>query len=458
MYNFTMAQRKNILFSLLLLTAFIVRYYFSLPPLYLESDQYVASEVELRGKIVSEPDVRDTTTRYIFQPEEGFGEYKILITAERFPEFNYGDAIEFKGKIEFPKNFESDLGREFDYENYLAKDDIRYVSFRPLIEVLARGEGNIFLSFLYKIKNSFIKNIQNALPEPSASLALGITIGVKQSLGDELLDIFRRVGIIHIVVLSGYNMTIILVGVLYSLGKFPNLKRGISLLIAVILMLSFALIVGFSATVLRATIMALLAILARFLGRPVLALRTLFVAGIAMVFWNPMILFYDPSFQLSFLATFGLIVVSPIIERKFSFLSHIQVTSLKWKQVFKEIFLATVSTQIFVLPALIYMTGQFSIISLPVNLLVLPLVPLAMLFTGVSGIFGFIPFISKILAFPAYFILEFIIKISELASAVPLAAVSVSTVSLWVVFLVYIIYLTILWRERNYFQSHPNLN
>lgn len=441
-------NRKRIFFGLLIILVFSLRYFSVAPPVFVSTDDLVGKPVEFQGVVVSEPDRRDDYTRYVLKVDK-FENYKVLVTANRFPEYEYGDLVKLKGKIGFPKEFESDLGRTFDYPNYLAKDGIRYVSFRPEIILVSKEHGSKFFAALYSFKNKFVENIEQALTEPHSSLANGITLGLKQSLGKELLDIFRTAGIIHIVVLSGYNMTIILAGVMFFLSKFPKFPRGVSLGLGAVLMLGFAALVGFSATVLRALLMATLAILARFLGRPVLAMRALLITGGAMLFWNPLILFHDSSFQLSFLATFGLIAISPIVEQKIKFLSRVSDKSPKWQQILKEIFTATIATQIFVLPAIIYMTGQFSIISLPVNLLVLPLVPWAMAFTGITGAVGFISVaLAKIVAIPAYILLEFIIKISTLAASIPFSFLHISPIPLWLVFAIYIIYISALWKEK----------
>lgn len=454
-------RQKLIFIGLVIFSLGTIRAYFSIPAETISADKYVGGRASFSGVIVSEPDLRDDLTRYVVKPDEKFMEFqnaKILVTADRFPKFDYGDLVQVLGKIQFPEAFKSDLGRTFDYPKYLAKDGIRYVLYRPQMILVEKAHNNSLgpkiLMTLFSVKKRFVENIERVMTEPYSSLAGGITLGLKQSLGKELLYTFRTAGIIHIVVLSGYNMTIILAGVLYLLSGF---RRGIILTLAAILTVLFTAIVGFSATVLRASIMALLAILARFLGRPVLAMRTLFVTGVAMLLWNPLILFYDPSFQLSFLATFGLIAVSPVVEKRFlslfSFFSHISNASPKWKQVFREIIVATIATQIFVLPALIYLTGQFSIVSLPVNLLVLPLIPTAMFFTGIVGVLPFIPLgfvsviLSKIAALPAYTVLEFIIKVSELSAKIPLAAIKVENIPLWLVFLVYAGYGWVLWKE-----------
>ena len=450
-------NRKQILFGLLAILIFSIRYFWSVPPAIIPPDAFVGGSIEFQGVIVSEPDRRDDYTGYVLESKDKFDKYKIKITANRFPEYEYGNLVKVKGKIDFPKPFESDLGRIFDYPNYLAKDGIRYVSFRPEMMLVSKEHGSKFFTALYSFKDKFVENIEQTLTEPHSSLANGITLGLKQSLGKELLDIFRTAGIIHIVVLSGYNMTIILAGVMFFLGKFPKIPRSVSLGLGAILMLGFAALVGFSATVLRALLMATLAILARFLGRPVLAMRALFIAGGIMLLWNPLILFHDPSFQLSFLATFGLIAVSPIIQRRLNpdaWLAKVGAPTSALRSVLGEIFTATIATQIFVLPALIYMTGQFSIISLPVNLLILPLVPWTMAFTGIIGVIGFVStLLAKIVAIPTYILLEFIIKISSIASHIPLASIKISTIPLWLVFVWYFIYL---WLLHNFFQSRSN--
>lgn len=446
-------RKKEIIIGLIFLIIFLIRYYFVLPNENILDNQYLGKEVVLQGKIVAEPDRRDQYTNYVVlgsDSKKEFSNEKILITSDRFPEYEYGDAVELRGKIDLPKEFETDLGRTFDHPNYLAKDGIRYVSFRPQINFLGKGRGSKILSSLYSIKQKFVTNIEIALPEPYSSLANGITLGMKQSLGKDLLEKFRIAGIIHIVVLSGYNMTIIFAGVLFALRRF---RREVTLICAAVLTIIFAALVGFSATVMRATLMSLLAILARFLGRPVFALRTLFIAGALMLLYNPLILLYDPSFQLSFMATLGLIVVSPIVEVRlesiFPEMFKIYNDSSWWKNIFKEITTATIATQIFVLPLLIYMTGQFSIVSLPTNLLVLPLIPTAMAFTGLAGVIGFISAtLSKIIVFPAFIILELIIKISSLASHIPLSFVTIQSFPLWLVFLVYTLYGWFLWRAK----------
>ena len=340
----------------------------------------VGQSFALQGIISDEPDVREGNTRLVLEVPSEEGTTRVLLVAPHEPKYEYGDRVEVKGKLEFPKNFTDEKTlREVDFASFLAKDGIYYEMFQPKITLLSRGAGNKVTENLFEFKDAFVKNINELIPQPHASLLGGLVVGAKQSLGKELLDDFRTVGVIHIVVLSGYNITIIAVFIEWLLSRLrKNLRLGLSAFV----MILFAIMVGASATVIRATVMALLALLARGTGRMYAVTRALLVAGAIMLLHNPKILVFDVSFQLSFLATLGLIYVSPFIE------PHVKWVTTWWH--LREIVVATLATQIFVLPFLLYKTGMFSIVSLMVNLLVLSAIPLTMFFGFLAGILAFI--------------------------------------------------------------------
>ena len=206
--------------------------------------QSVGQKISFEAVVSEEPDIRDTSARYTIRPN--FSKSLVLLVAERFPELEYGDKISVSGKLELPKNFDGDNGTEFDYISYLSKDKIHFIIYRPAIEKLGEGEGSKVVSFLYSLKNIFIKNISAVVPEPNSSLLGGLIFGAKQSLGQDLLDDFRKVGLIHIVVLSGYNITIIAVGIFYATSFLG--KRNLGFIISAICIVLFAIMVGLGAT------------------------------------------------------------------------------------------------------------------------------------------------------------------------------------------------------------------
>ena len=174
--------------------------------------------------------------------------------------------------------------------------------------------------------------------------------------------------------------------------------------------------VGLSATVVRASVMAGIFIVAQLLNRSYDLVRSLLFAAAVMVFINPYLLLYDIGFQLSFMATLGLILITP----KLDVLSPHLFGA-------KEYLLSTVATQIAVLPLLLYYMGEISVVAIIVNLLVLPMVPLAMLTTFIASVIGFISTTLALpVAFLAYLSLSYIVAIARTAAALPFALVNVS--------------------------------
>lgn len=404
-------------------------------------EAYVGEIVMLQGVIADEPDVREGVTRLILRVDLPDGVAKVLLTVPHEPAFRYGDRISAEGKLERPRNFtDEETGREVDYVSHLAKDGIRYEMFRPRIALLQHGEGNAVAETLFAFKEAFIKNINALIPEPHAALLGGLIVGAKQSLGKKLLDDFRTVGIIHIVVLSGYNITIIAFFIEWLLSR---LKKNLRLVLAAAAMMLFATMVGGGATVIRATVMALLVLLARGTGRIYQVTRALLVAGVIMLLHNPKILVFDTSFQLSFLATVGLIYVSPFLEPKVRWITE------RWH--IREIVVATIATQVFVLPFLLYKTGVLSIVSLPVNLLILSAVPATMLLGFLTGIAGFLgSAFAAPFAFLSYALLAYDLAVVDWFSKLPFAALSLPYFPLWLAVFWYGIYaaLFIMWRPR----------
>ncbi len=278
-------------------------------------EQFVGRKVVVEGVITKEPDIRENSTFLVVSVDktEMLGVKKdlvkaepILLVARKYPEFTYGDRVRVSGNLALPENFQNPDGRSFDYVSYLKREGILYEIPFPQTQVILSGQGNRLNAILYSFKNIMMDKVSQILPEPHAGLLDGLLFGSKRALGADVLQMFRVAGIIHIVVLSGYNITIVADFFTRFFLLFPLSKMAASLGggIGVIL---FSIMTGLGASTLRATFMALLAIFARATGRTSDALHLLFVAAFFMVLWNPLSLLYDPSFQLSFMATLGLL-------------------------------------------------------------------------------------------------------------------------------------------------------
>jgi competence protein ComEC len=374
------------------------------------------TSVSLEGEVISSVDVRETSQRITIEIKEGEAHARVLVVAPLYPSVRYGEHIHVEGMFERPESFDVSEGRVFRYDRYLAKDGIFAIVPNGYLEVLAsrRGAWAQIFGTLSDVKTGGLSALGRALPEPQASLAGGLILGGKQGLGKELLDDFIVVGLVHIVVLSGYNVMIVAEFVLKFFGV---IARRFATIAATISIFMFVLIAGAGSASIRAGIMAGVALFARSTGRTYDAFRALVVAGLLMVVWNPYTLVYDYGFQLSFIATLGLIFGTPLVEK---YLSFIKQTLLR------ELLSATISAQIAVLPLLLYQNGLFSIVALPANVLVLPIVPFAMLASLLALIAGaVVPPLAPVVALPAYILLSYITSVVEILSKLPFASFSV---------------------------------
>ncbi|MDE1966697.1 MAG: ComEC/Rec2 family competence protein [Patescibacteria group bacterium] len=365
--------------------------------------------------------------------------FLIRMKAKAYPVFSYGDHISFKGKLLEPMNFRSDPGREFDYKGYLAKDGIYYEmrSAEASKDDLAARPS--VTSILYAIKRRFVENLDRVLGEPHAALAAGLVVGEKAALGKSLLDDFRAVGLIHIVVLSGFNITIVAAAIRKVLSFLP---RAWGIAVGGIGIALFGVMVGGGATVIRSCFMAGVALSADLFRRDYDVIRALMFAGLVMVIQSPMVLFHDPGFQLSFLATAGLIMLASPIEERLAFITD--------RFGLRGIVAATLSTQLFVSPYILYTMGQLSVIGMAANILVLPFIPVTMLTVFATGIAGMASIAaSQALGWASHILLAYELFVVQNLARLPFAAVHVPAFSGWWVAGFYSVILTVFFLVRS---------
>lgn len=395
-------------------------------------ESQVGQTVDLSGVIVREPEERPSSTHLYVETDNGL----VLVTALPGQDWRYGDRVVASGQLKKPEPFETDLGRTFNYRGYLLTRGVSYMMSGASVEKVAEGEASSLIRHIFTAKQAFMTKIETLIPEPQAGLAEGLLLGVKRALGEELESTFRRTGIIHIVVLSGYNVMLVVCFILFVFRNLLGNKVSVWLGLGAICL--FAIMVGLSATVVRASLMAALLLIVGMTGRIYLVLRGLVLAGVLMLLWNPYSLVYDVGFQLSFLATLGLILVSPHLEKRLQVVpSTLHI---------REFLIATLATQIFVLPILLYQMGEFSLIAVVVNVLVLPAVPLAMLLTFLTGLVAFLSStLATLLAFLTYIPLWYIIAMAEWFGALPFASFTVPAFPFWLVTLSYVVIALVLW-------------
>jgi competence protein ComEC len=399
----------------------------SLPLDFWSSKEVVEGQkVNLSGIIEAEPEIRENNQKLIVKVGNR-NNFKILLSTDFQENYRYGDAISFYGKLQKPENFLTDTGKEFDYVNYLKKDGIFYLINYPKIVILSRGNGSEIKSALFFVKEKFLEKINFSIRNPENLLMGGLILGEKASFSEDLRQNFIDTGTIHIVALSGYNITIVAEWIMKVFAFLPS-HLGIGAGILAILL--FILMTGANSTAIRAGIMATLALIARATGRNYDVARALILAGGIMILLNPYVLAFDVSFQLSFIATVAVIFLSPKIEKYFHWVPA------KFK--LRDIVSVTSAAYLFVLPFVLYKMGNLSLVALPANILILPLIPLTMLFGFITGTLGLIWYLLAVpFGLLSFLLLHYELGVINFLASLPFASFSIPNFPLIITLAIY---------------------
>ena len=381
--------------------------------------------VQLTGVVINDPTPSRQQAKLTVQirsigdqPVEG----RVLVTTPIGPSFEYGNLLLLNGRLDLPIN-----RNDFDYVGYLSRFGIYATMNYPTIELVKPFVGNLLFKQLYLAKHQLIDVIQSTLPEPAAALLSGLLFGVKSDLPDELMEDFNRVGLTHIIALSGFNITIIAASLLWLL-RFLSLRWRYGLAMVVIVL--FVLMTGASPSVTRAAIMGILVLWAGLTGRLADSGIALLLAAVIMLAANPLVLYHDVGFQLSFAATVGIIYLSPVFDDIFRRIP-------RWLSGYLS---PTLAALVFSTPLLVYQFERLSLIAPLANILVLPFVSIAMGLGFVGVLLGLIYLPAGILfgilsAWP----LNYIVGVAVTLSRLPAASIDIKISSVWWVAIIYAI-------------------
>jgi len=359
-----------------------------------ESLEVSGGVVNLKGCIVEEPENGEEGVKYVVETEE-FG--KVFVDYKKYPVYEFGDEVEVTGVMK-------GLGEiEGGYRRYLMGRGIDVTMRGSSFLKAGRCEVSFVKSLLFGMKGKLVVVIGLVFPEPEGSFLAGVLFGAREGISKEWKEKFAALGITHILAVSGYNVAII---VAFVAGIFGFLGRRRRVVVTVLFIVGFVIFVGASAASVRAGVMGVIALLAVWYGRQYLASRALVISAYAMLFWNPLVI-YDVGFLLSVLATGGLIFISPLIEKYFRFLPE-------FFQI-RQSLVMTLSAQIACLPVIIWAFGRVSLISPLANVLILPLIPLVMLFGFVAVVVGIFSITAgKIFGVFAFLLMKIIFLICDL--------------------------------------------
>lgn len=300
------------------------------------------------------------------------------------------------------------------------------------------------------VRDWFADSIRKVIPEPESSLGVGFLVGQRRALPSDLVVALQIVGLTHVVVASGYNLTIL---VRLARRLFAKVSKYLSTLSASMMIFSFIAVTGISPSMARAGLVSGLSLAAWYYGRKFHPIVLLLLAVAVTVLFNPSYAWGDLGWQLSFAAFAGVMIFAPLV-------SHYLYGDEKPGFV-QQILIETVSAQLLTAPIIIMAFEKFSNIAILSNLFVLPFVPLAMLLVFIAGAVGlFLPiFISSIFALPAYWLLRYMVKVIEYLAELPWAMSEVKF-EWWMAGICYVVIVCLcayMWRKTKYNLRDSNL-
>ena len=341
-------------FLLLLLTLRFITHFQS------QKDYRDVEALAFSARLTASPEQRGRIQTFALAPQ---GYEPVYIRAAVYPEYEYGQVLKVSGKVQIQKG----ENRNFPTMYY------------PKIRV--EENDSLLYGLIGLVRMKVMRLYESSLPPTSASLLMGIVFGIKQGMPPAFKDALQEVGVFHVVAASGMNVTLIAGAFMAIFGRV--MKRQVALSLSILGIFIYAVLAGLEPSILRASIMGSIIFFSGILGRQNLALWTLALTGYLMLLFNPSLL-TDIGFQLSFLATLGILTVKPVLK----------FAQRRGKRengnLLSEDFKTTLAAQLATLPILLSAFGQVSFLSLFANMLVLWTIPPLMVIGSVSSITAFI--------------------------------------------------------------------
>ncbi len=347
---------------------------------------FTERKARFQGIISSETEAKHTYNRIEVKLVKDFSlgnmtlsmeHQKILIKTKKYEKFKVGQVCNISGIFKVPENFD-----DFNYQDYLKNNDIYLLMEYPEIECTGERRGWVVRNILVDFKESLIEKINWKLNEPQSSLIMGILFGQDRLFSEDFEKNVRIAGVSHIVAASGYNITILILASSKILSFLPFKAR---FPINMLLIWGFSILSGLSPSILRACIMTSVALCGTLMGRKNTIHVTLPLATLIFVLVDPKIVF-DVGFQLSVMATLGLIYLQP------SLASLVKKLFKKDFGFVNDTLLTTLSCTLTTLPVTVMTFKTLSVWSVLANCLILPVIESTMLIGVLALISGGIIF------------------------------------------------------------------
>lgn len=365
----------------------------------------------------------------------------------------FGNIVEITGTYEEPSTARNYKG--FDYRQYLKSRNIYGTIDCEKYEIIATNKINVASNIVNYVQNNIKENMFNILDEEQSALCVGILIGDREKISDITEDNFKKSNLTHMLAVSGSHITYIIVALTTILSKT---NRKFSLIITILFLLFFTVLTGFTASVLRASIMGIITLLASILHRKSDTINNLGISSIIILIYNPYLL-VDAGFLLSYAGTIGIILFSKKISNGISIivnkinpnLLNIEQNNnskiLFVKSIIEKIILyvnsslsVTLSANIVIIPVMAYMFSTISFTFWISNILAGPVMEVVTIFGFIVYFISIIfPILAQFLGIVLNLLLTVLLKIAEISSKIPGASIYIKTPSIYMCVIYYLI-------------------
>lgn len=357
----------------------------------------------------------------------------------KFSNYTYGDVLEFRGKITIPEKLNNPF--EFDYKRYLNSNNIVATITTYEVKNVDKVSGNILLKFGYAIREALNEVVDKKMGEKEAGLFKSMMYGNNCDLKDEISMSFSENGISHMLAVSGLHFVYI-IKILNFVTK--DMDKNVSLILNFFIIFLFSIISSMSISVIRASIMAGITILNSNKKESNISsnnkwyrdfhiYKKFFIAFVIIIVYNPYCI-YNLSFQMSFLATLGIITYNNLVYSYFMVVLKIRK---KYKYIV-ELLSLSISANILILPLQIYYFGKFELVSFLSNILLSQVISFQFLLGFISIFLAFIPFISDIVITSNIVVLKCIILFTNLLQKINYFTIYIPRLNYLEIFLIYL--------------------
>ncbi len=452
---FRQHRKMIILISLCLVALFSGAFYFESgsPTVNKHHLQFYNDQgtIEIRGMVNADPEIKEKTTHIHLSAteiklDEEWQEVSgtALLFVPRYPTYSYGDALLVTGELETPSQLD-----DFDYKGYLAHQEIYSTMLYSEIEIVGTGKGFKPLEWVYSLRNRLSQSLAEVLPEPQASLAQGIILGIRGNIPSSVNADFSHTGTAHLLAISGLHLAIV-AGMILSIGIWLfGRKRYLYIWLALGIIWLYALLTGMHPPIIRGAIMASLFLTAELLGRQRTAITALAFAAAIMVGISPHIL-WTVSFQMSFTAMAGLIFIFPPLQalgrRAVKATLGEDRAAVSVANLITDGFSVTLGAIIAVWPIVAYYFGIVSFVGLPATFLALPALPGIIITGALASSLGLIALpVAQALAWLAWLFLSYMLLVVNVFATIPFSSIEVGTINSNLIWAYYLVLALALW-------------